>query len=181
MPPNSRTLLAALALVALSPVANAGDNDWLPRDPCEWTRACDSWRYKPRYNAQRRAVRVVVRYVYRNRDRYDDDSRDHRHNSRYDRDSRDNRHDGGTCEKPYKGVGNQHLTVDGAKQAADEVWAGTIRFHLGEKYMDLANARHIVYTCSRSSIKESSMATLGQTLTRCELEAQPCAATRERK
>lgn len=85
------------------------------------------------------------------------------------------------CRNVYKGVGNQHLTVDGAKQAADEVWAGTVRFHIGEKFMDLSNARRVTYTCSRSSIKEAGLSTLGQTLTRCEIEANPCAASRERK
>jgi len=85
------------------------------------------------------------------------------------------------CKSIYKGVGNQHLTVDGAKRAADEVWAGTVRFHIGEKFMDLENAKRVSYTCSRSSIKESGISTLGQTLTRCEVEAQPCPAVRENK
>jgi len=57
--------------------------------------------------------------------------------------------------------------------------AGTVRFHLGEKFMDLANARNIVYTCSRSSIKEGGVTTLGQTLNRCEVEAQPCHPPRQ--
>lgn len=83
-----------------------------------------------------------------------------------------------SCRETRRVVGDQHLTVEGAKKAANDAWSGTIRFHLGEKYMDLGNARHITYTCSRSSIKEGSVATLGQTLTRCEIEAQPCAAPR---
>ena len=81
---------------------------------------------------------------------------------------------GGGCRDTRRAVGDQHLTVDGAKKAANDAWAGTVRFHLGEKFMDLSNARHIVYTCSRSSIKEGGVTTLGQTLTRCEIEAQPC-------
>jgi len=83
------------------------------------------------------------------------------------------------CRETRRAVGEQHLTVDGAKKAANDAWAGTVRFHLGEKFMDLSNARHINYTCSRSSIKEGGVTTLGQTLTRCELEAQPCQAPRE--
>jgi|GEM_PF-3306728 len=82
--------------------------------------------------------------------------------------------EGGHCREIRRAVGDQHLTVDGAKKAANDAWAGTVRFHLGEKFMDLANAKHIVYTCSRSSIKEGGVTTLGQTLTRCEIEAQPC-------
>ena len=37
-------------------------------------------------------------------------------------------------------------------------WAGTCASTSVEKYMDLSNARHIVYTCSRSSIKEGGVA-----------------------
>jgi hypothetical protein len=87
--------------------------------------------------------------------------------------------EGGTCRDIRRAVGDQHLTVDGAKKAANDAWAGTVRFHLGEKYMDLSNARNIVYTCSRSSIKEGGVTTLGQTLTRCEIEAQPCHPQRQ--
>ena len=83
------------------------------------------------------------------------------------------------CREIRRAVGDQHLTVDGAKKAANDAWAGTVRFHLGEKFMDLTNARHIVYTCSRSSIKEGGVTTLGQSLTRCEIEAQPCHPARE--
>lgn len=86
---------------------------------------------------------------------------------------------GGHCREVRRAVGDQHLTVDGAKKAANDAWAGAVRFHLGEKFMDLNNARHIVYTCSRSSIKEGGVTTLGQTLTRCEVEATPCHPARE--
>jgi len=83
------------------------------------------------------------------------------------------------CRDVRRAVGDQHLTVDGAKKAANDAWAGTVRFHLGEKFMDLANARNIIYICSRSSIKEGGVTTLGQTLTRCEIEAQPCHPPRQ--
>jgi hypothetical protein len=86
---------------------------------------------------------------------------------------------GHICRDIRKAVGDQHLTVEGAKKAANDAWAGTVRFHLGEKFMDLGNARHVIYTCSRSSIKEGGVTTLGQTLTRCEIEAQPCHPPRE--
>jgi len=87
--------------------------------------------------------------------------------------------DGPTSRDIRRAVGDQHLTLDGAKKAANDAWAGTIRFHLGEKFMDLTNARHVNYTCSRSSIKEGGVTTLGQTFTRCEIEAQPCHPPRE--
>ena len=86
---------------------------------------------------------------------------------------------GHSCRDMRRAVGDQHLTVEGAKKAANDAWAGTVRFHLGEKFMDLNNARNIVYTCSRSSIKEGGVTTLGQSLTRCEIEAQPCHPPRE--
>jgi hypothetical protein len=87
--------------------------------------------------------------------------------------------EGPGCRDIRRAVGDQHLTTDGAKKAANDAWAGAVRFHLGEKYMDLVNARHVVYTCSRSSIKEGGVTTLGQTLTRCEIEAQPCHPPRQ--
>lgn len=86
---------------------------------------------------------------------------------------------GRSCRETRRAVGDQHLTVEGAKKAANDSWAGTVRFHLGEKFMDLSNARNIVYTCSRSSIKEGGVTTLGQSLTRCEIEATPCHPPRE--
>ena len=86
---------------------------------------------------------------------------------------------GGVCRDIRRAVGDQHLTVDGAKKAANDAWAGTVRFHLGEKWMSLENARDIIYTCSRSSIKEGGVTTLGQSLTRCEIEAQPCHPQRQ--
>lgn len=89
--------------------------------------------------------------------------------------------DFGSCREVRRVVGDQHLTVDGAKKAANDAWAGAVRFHLGEKFMDLNNARHITYTCSRSSIKEGGVTTLGQTLTRCEVEAQPCHPQRQQE
>ena len=89
--------------------------------------------------------------------------------------------DGGHCRDVRRAVGDQHLTVEGAKKAANDSWAATVRFHIGEKHMDLNNARHIAYTCSRSSIKEGGVTTLGQTLTICEIEAKPCAPRREKE
>jgi hypothetical protein len=87
---------------------------------------------------------------------------------------------GPRCRDVRRAVGQQHLTLEGAKREANDAWAGMIRFHLGEKFIDLNNARHISYTCSRSSIKaEGAVTTLGQTFTRCEIEAQPCRPRRE--
>ncbi len=91
-------------------------------------------------------------------------------------------HDRPGCRGVFRTVGQQRLSADAAKTAAADAWAGMIRFHLGEKFMELSNARGVDYTCSRSSIKEEgSVATLGQAFYRCELAARPCPAIREGK
>lgn len=104
--------------------------------------------------------------------RYRQATRVYSYSRRYDEDRET------VCRDMQRVVGDQHLTVEGAKKAANDAWAGTVRFHYGEKFMDLSNARRLTYTCSRSSIKEGGVATLGQTLTRCEVEAMPCHAPR---
>lgn len=83
------------------------------------------------------------------------------------------------CKPMRRTVGQQHLTLDGAKKEANDAWAGLVRFHHGELYIDLSNARRVSYQCSRSSIKEGGVATLGQTFTRCEIQAIPCPPRRE--
>jgi len=83
------------------------------------------------------------------------------------------------CKEPIKITGNQQITKDGAKKAADDAWAGNVRFKYGEIYMSLDNARFVEYICARSSIGEPGLSNLVQTLTRCEITAQPCRARRE--
>lgn len=90
------------------------------------------------------------------------------------RDDDDHRY-GRNCRDRLKIVGDQHVSVDGAKGAADKAWSQTVRFYHGERFMDVANASGASYTCSRSSVGE----TLGQTFTRCELEARPCAPQKQ--
>lgn len=143
------TPLALLPAAALT-VVNAEELVWRQR-------CCNAFGY--RYWRQER-VRNYRPPVYAYERRYDEDEMA-----------------GRSCKDLRKAVGDQHITVDGAKKAANDAWAGTVRFHIGEKWMDLNNARHLVYTCSRSSIKEqgASVTTLGQALNRCELQAQPCA------
>lgn len=105
-----------------------------------------------------------IRYYAPPRERYDDE--------------RDDRQQ---CKEIRKAVGDQHLSIDGAKREANNAWAATVRFHIGEKFLDLSNARRIEYVCSRSSIKEAGTAvtTLGQAFHRCELSAVPCAPVSE--
>ena len=96
-------------------------NDGMPRYVRVYCRS-DGYCYRPRRYAttttthtRRDPTRV---YSYVRRDTDDDDR-------------------GGHCREVRRAVGDQHLTVDGAKKAANDAWAGTVRFHLGEKYMDL--------------------------------------------
>ena len=156
-------ILAWTDLMIGTSQAQDSDSRWVYKTIRQQYRSCD-WAGECSYRWGYRHVRVpAIRYYAA--PRYDDERDDGR------------RH----CKDIRRAVGDQHLTVDGAKKAANDAWAGTIRFHLGEKFMDLANARHIVYTCSRSSIKEGGVTTLGQTLTRCEVEAQPCHPMRDRE
>jgi hypothetical protein len=169
-------LVAAATLLPFQAAAQSSDggywsrrlvgynSDGMPRYVRVYCRA-DGYCYRPRRyvtttttHTRRDPTRV---YSYVRRDTDDDDR------------------GGGHCREIRRAVGDQHLTVDGAKKAANDAWAGAVRFHLGEKYMDLGNAKHIVYTCSRSSIKEGGVTTLGQTLTRCEIEATPCRPQRQ--
>ncbi len=145
-----RTILAILALIIATP---AQAQEWT------WRTYCNQWRT----DCYQRRVRVYEPRVYGYERRIDDD---------------DGWRDKHNCRDVRKAVGDQHITVDGAKKAANDAWSGTVRFHLGEKFMDLNNAARIVYTCSRSSIKEagSSVTTLGQAFNRCEIAAQPCEA-----
>ncbi len=126
----------------------------------EWPHTDCGWR------------RYCRRHSYRGED-YREGIRHYRA-EREDYDRREEQH----CRDIRRAVGDQHLTVDGAKKAANDAWSGLIRFHMGEAWMDLLNARQITYMCSRSSIKEGGVTTLGQTLQRCEISAQPCRAPR---
>lgn len=164
------TVLGSLwfaAWVASTPVKAEGDTDrrWIYRTirrqyrVCEWGECRIEWRWERR--------------------RYPNHSYDLPETRIYGYVRRDE----GRCKEVRRAVGDQHLTVDGAKKAANDAWAAAVRFHSGEKWIDLANARGVTYTCSRSSIKEggSSVTTLGQQLNRCEIEAVPCAPIRERE
>ena len=77
---------------------------------------------------------------------------------------------GERCRDTRRVVGDQGLSVALAQGQADKSWAADVRFHLGERYMDIANAEDIRYECSRSSVGE----TLGQTFHRCQISAKPC-------
>lgn len=74
------------------------------------------------------------------------------------------------CLPPVRVVGSQWATESGAEESAQKAWAEATRFNHGEAYMDLTNAVGYQKRCARSSIGE----VVGQTLTRCEVDAAPC-------
>lgn len=153
LPTTILILVMVLVLIALVAAvkAPAHAEEWVWRTYCNQSRT----------HCYDKRVRAYQPRVYSYDRRWNDDEDDR---------------SGRQCKETRKAVGDQHLTMEGAKKAANDAWAAAVRFHIGEKHMDLNNARHIVYTCSRSSIKEagSSVTTLGQALQRCELSAQPC-------
>jgi hypothetical protein len=178
-----KKLLVASAIVLISTSALAEEQWWSQN----WRRSNCDVRDRCIYHEEQE-----VKYVYVQERKQHKKKKHHR---RYDRDDGYQRHNKGDfqggsrqrdnykygdrrehCKETLRVVGTQHLTVEGARKSADDAWAGTVRFHYGEKYMTLDRAYRIKYTCSRSSIAEAGIATLGQILTRCEIQAQPCEA-----
>lgn len=164
--------LALLVLVATAPKVQAADG-------CGAGAYCARWgmclvrRSWPEYSTREKCCRFCRRHGAAERV-YGYERREEPREYTLSRDI--DRLDMRGCRDMRRAVGNQHLTLDGARKAADEAWAGDVRFSLGELFMDLSNARRMSYTCSRSSIKEGGITTLGQTLTRCEVRAIPCPA-----
>jgi hypothetical protein len=153
-----RVLIVIIALALLVPVGPAQAQD-----------AADSlWANKvirKQHWRERRARLERQRYLERRR--YD--ARVYGYVRRDDDDDRDR---GDRCRDMRRVVGDQGLSASLAQGQADKSWAADVRFHLGERYMDIANAEDIKYECSRSSVGE----TLGQTFHRCQISAKPCKA-----
>lgn len=76
------------------------------------------------------------------------------------------------CFALIRTVGDQHLSIEGAKSEAVKAWSQQARHDLGERAMDFETARDGTFACVRSSIGS----TLGQVFHRCELIARPCTA-----
>jgi hypothetical protein len=149
--------------------AEGDDSRWVYRTIRQSYWAYDHW-----------TGQTVLRYRYvqkryPNHTYYLPETRVYSYVRRDDDDRHEDRHRRHQCKDRIRIVGDQHLTVDGAKGAADKAWSQTVRFYHGERFMDVANASGAAYTCSRSSVGE----TLGQVFNRCELEAKPCAPQRQ--
>jgi hypothetical protein len=72
------------------------------------------------------------------------------------------------AEGRISATGSQRLSVTAARRSAGRAWQDRVRSKLGEKFMDLENARDVRYECSQSA------RALGMKLRRCELNAVPC-------
>lgn len=80
------------------------------------------------------------------------------------------------CKPPLTAVGDQALSEDTARTAAEKHWMANVRWRDGEKYMDVKNARIVHIECSRSSVPVTG-GVIGQALPnehRCEIIARPC-------
>lgn len=80
------------------------------------------------------------------------------------------------CKTPLTAVGDQALSEETARTAAEKHWMANVRWRDGEKYMDVKNARIIHMECSRSSIPPTN-GIVGQVIPnehRCEIIARPC-------
>jgi hypothetical protein len=65
-------------------------------------------------------------------------------------------------------TGSHRLSPRAARQSAARAWQNKVRSKLGEKFMDLGNARYKRYECTQTS----NGVVLG--LHRCNLSALPC-------
>jgi phosphoribosyl-AMP cyclohydrolase len=81
------------------------------------------------------------------------------------------------CRPVMTVVGEQHVSVEGAKDEARKSFSQTARWRHGERVMDVQHARDVRYECSRSSVGS----VVGQVFHRCELTARPCRAEQQRE
>jgi hypothetical protein len=89
----------------------------------------------------------------------------HKAQSRRERERRE----GVRCEEGrISATGAQRFGESAARRSADRAWQDRVRSKLGEKFMELENARGKRYECSQSA------RALGMKLRRCELHAVPC-------
>ena len=135
-------ILIALALLVPVPAQAQGIDDSI------WVRKTIRQQHKAERLERRRYYARVYSYIRREESEYGGDR----------------------CRDTRRVVGDQGLSVALAQSQADKSWAADVRFHLGERLMDVSNAEDITYECSRSSVGE----TLGQTFHRCQISAKPC-------
>lgn len=114
-----------------------------------------SYRYKKRYTYRQPEVRSWRRVVV---EREDHSKREH----------------GPRCRDRMTLVGDQHLSIDGAKEQAIKAWRQQARFAHGERFTEIGSAEDVTFRCVQSSIGEA----MGASLHRCEVSAEPCSTAR---
>jgi hypothetical protein len=87
----------------------------------------------------------------------------------------ENEPDGRRCWLAVRTVGDQHITVEDAREEAVKAWRQQVRHDLGEKAADFDYAEQATFSCPRSSV--GSLA--GRVYYRCEIIARPCRVRHE--
>jgi hypothetical protein len=86
----------------------------------------------------------------------------------------------GQCRLPISVVGDEARSKDAAELQARQHFMKTVRFHLGEKFIELGNARDVFFQCNRSDFpitggKIGAAMDNVSHLWRCSIRATPCA------
>mgnify|MGYP001571888852 FL=1 len=94
-------------------------------------------------------------------------------------------HDGAACHPLLAATGEQAQSKENAETKALTAWQGRVRFHYGERFIDIANAKDPRVACSPSSVADTvggkiQDKLLGVSHYRCEIAARPCRAEPKR-
>ncbi len=176
--------LAFGGMFLLTSKANAQDGDrrdtrWHTQRFCAhygWDGSCTRYRYERRRTYAHTYRRNDIT-TYRDGVRYYAAPRDD------DWQSRDPRYERGVeCKSEVvRVVGSAALSDDAATRAAIRQWQATVAYDMGQKFMNLDNARGYRWRCDRASANESVLGKVGEALAgdaatqkRCVIIARPC-------
>jgi hypothetical protein len=177
-----KRLIICMALCILGFPARA--HEWNPNNEWDWASKAmredhgsvkNSPRYRPYRASRRHAVRPHAH----------DESHEERMKRLASLEHRRRHHHGPAvhgfvlrdqevgrkCLERVNFSGDQALTDEGARQAADKAWSQEVRYREGERYADVGNAVDRQYECVRSGIGYAPF-------NRCRLFARPCAPER---
>ena len=157
----SVSLLTACAMPATAEHRNPF-NDWSWADKAlseTHTRTRNTPRYRPGGDQHRRV-------------NHHQQHRPHGH-VHHDRDRDDHRIDA-RCRVDFQAAGDQALTEQGARDAAEKAFQQEIRFAYGELWADPSHAQDKTFLCVKSSVG-------GGLFHRCRMKAKPCMPERLRQ
>ncbi len=154
----SVSLLTACAMPATAEHRNPfNDWGWADRAMSEThTRTRNTPRYRPGGEHHRRA---------NHQSHHQPHHRPHGH-VHSDRDRDELRHDT-RCRADFQAAGDQALTEQGARDAAEKAFQQEIRFAYGELWADPSHAQDKTFLCVKSSVG-------GGLFHRCRMKAKPC-------